>query len=536
MQEDSFFEDDDETKQVKQKPYPRFRHPTKSYGDELLSIISDIVIPVRKLAICSTNEPSSTLENIRQTFKKLTASGGEGVLKSWNNDLKEEIKDGSSTSNSKKVKNSSGNHTCAGLVNATINIPFKSNILQDWKIIPSTSMSKLLEGGHFDTMMNHQHVQVDLICPSSLVKSEKLQDSTITMSDPCLTLHDENLQLSDLDVSFIEKHNVPIFIHYHGGGMTMGLSQKDPYILKLIQKLLQMKKKSYTPSSSKSEKDSQETDECKSSSIEGSTTSSCFIPTPSYFICLSVEYRLAPEYAFPAAVLDGLSVTSAVLEQFPNSYIHVGGISAGSNLSAVTSFESYRRYPGRIKSCVIIDPMLLPECNTTSAFMNKTADGSCPIEFIRWCWRCYLHIDEENSTMKTTTKVVARDLRNDIMPHVIDIQNSKWMIKDELKPFQRLFIPQVDIPPNITTDKEAPQIIIHTSTADVLRDDGLDLIACLQKHHENECESNNNNVPRNFSCFEGNGSHVSSLDFDKETTARLIHAWYNAIYEGESHE
>merc|ERR1712038_841602 len=178
--------------------------------------------------------------------------------------------------------------------------------------------------------------------------------------------------------------------------------------------------------------------------------------------------------------------------------------------------------------------MLLPECNTTSAFMNKTADGSCPIEFVRWCWQCYLRIGEENSTTKTTSKV--GDLRNNIMSHVTYIQKSKWMTKDELKPFQRLFTPQVDIPYSITIDKEAPQILIHTSTADVLRDDGLDLIACLQKHHEKECGEGDNNIPGNLYCFEGNGSHVISLDFDKETTSKFIHAWYQAIYETKSHQ
>ena len=165
--------------------------------------------------------------------------------------------------------------------------------------------------------------------------------------------------------------------------------------------------------------------------------------------------------------------------------------------------------------------MLLPESNTASSFLNKTADALCPIEFVRWCWLACLHIDEQ------TTKI--RDLRNDVISYAADVQKSKWMTDNEFKPFQRLFTPQIDLPSKITIDKDAPQIIIHTSTADVLRDDGLDLIACLQQHHKNESETND--VPGNLYCFEGNGSHALSLDLDKKTTSKLIHTWYQAIYE-----
>lgn len=65
-------------------------------------------------------------------------------------------------------------------------------------------------------------------------------------------------------------------------------------------------------------------------------------------IVASVQYRLAPQHPFPAAPIDGLSVTRHFLESHPSRKIHVGGVSAGGYMGIIATLETYRQYPGRV--------------------------------------------------------------------------------------------------------------------------------------------------------------------------------------------
>jgi acetyl esterase/lipase len=53
----------------------------------------------------------------------------------------------------------------------------------------------------------------------------------------------------------------------------------------------------------------------------------------------SVDYRMPPEYPFPAAPDDCLSAYEALLQEYPPGQIVIGGVSAGGNLAAVTALR-----------------------------------------------------------------------------------------------------------------------------------------------------------------------------------------------------
>ena len=70
---------------------------------------------------------------------------------------------------------------------------------------------------------------------------------------------------------------------------------------------------------------------------------------------ISVDYRLAPENPFPAAIEDAVAAYRALLDQVPSSHIAIAGESAGGGLAAATLVAlkeagQGRGLPGRHRS------------------------------------------------------------------------------------------------------------------------------------------------------------------------------------------
>ena len=111
-------------------------------------------------------------------------------------------------------------------------------------------------------------------------------------------------------------------------------------------------------------------------------------------VVISVDYRLAPEHKFPAAVEDSFAATSWVAEQaaalgIDRERLAVGGDSAGGNLAAVVSLLARDRRAPPLRYQVLLYPAV--DCGMTHASHQRFAEGYLLTRpTIQWFYDQYL--------------------------------------------------------------------------------------------------------------------------------------------------
>lgn len=103
-----------------------------------------------------------------------------------------------------------------------------------------------------------------------------------------------------------------------------------------------------------------------------------------------IDYRLAPEHPFPAALDDALEVyTALIAEHTPPSRLVVAGDSAGGNLALALLLALRERGVDLPASAVLISPWVDLSARDGSLRENSRYDWASPWMFERWA-RAYL--------------------------------------------------------------------------------------------------------------------------------------------------
>lgn len=118
-------------------------------------------------------------------------------------------------------------------------------------------------------------------------------------------------------------------------------------------------------------------------------------------LVFSVDYRLAPEHRFPAAIDDAYAALTWIADHAgafggDGHKIAVFGESAGGNLAAATVQEAHRHGGPPIALQVLAYPPLDRFDDSPSMHENTTG----PIltrSWLEWCWGCYLNTPDEGA-------------------------------------------------------------------------------------------------------------------------------------------
>lgn len=119
-------------------------------------------------------------------------------------------------------------------------------------------------------------------------------------------------------------------------------------------------------------------------------------------VTISVDYRLAPENKFPAAVDDAYASAQYVYEhadefQVDRARIAVGGDSAGGNLAAVVAHLAKEKNTPKICYQVLLYPSTGAGAPKTASRIENAEGYMLTGGMMDWFYKCYVNSDEDKA-------------------------------------------------------------------------------------------------------------------------------------------
>ena len=119
-------------------------------------------------------------------------------------------------------------------------------------------------------------------------------------------------------------------------------------------------------------------------------------------VVVSVDYRLAPEYPFPAAPDDCLAATLQVISHalalgIDTSHLALAGDSAGACLAAVTAWRLRESHPGLIQELLMFYPVTDAPDSNRESYQQFGQGYGLSQEGMNWFWAQYMQNHKDHT-------------------------------------------------------------------------------------------------------------------------------------------
>jgi acetyl esterase len=149
---------------------------------------------------------------------------------------------------------------------------------------------------------------------------------------------------------------------------------------------------------------------------------------------IAVDYRLAPEYPFPAALDDALAAAALIAERGDdfgpsNGGIVLAGDSAGGNLAACVALDAGPALRERLVGTLLIYPVVDHYSAPYPSYQDCARGQALTSDVMRWFWDTYLDGADPGSAAGQRALPIRRPLAS--MPDTILCTAGRDPLRDE---------------------------------------------------------------------------------------------------------